>query len=51
MSGERVCEACGKESRTLVYWKGKNRCLKCDEKFEGGAYFKELKRQRDELKI
>lgn len=48
MTEERVCEDCGKESRPLVYWKGKDRCSKCDEKFEDGIYFKDLKRKRDE---
>jgi len=47
MTEERVCEDCGNESRTLIYWKGKDRCPKCDGKFEGGAYFKELKKLRD----
>jgi len=50
MTEERVCGDCGKESRTLIYWKGKDRCSKCDEKFEDGIYFKDLKRKRDEQK-
>ena len=39
---ERICQDCGKKSNMLIYWKGKDRCEKCDREFDP-TYFIELK--------